>query len=45
MNKHEILKKYVKEEDRLLIAKALDKIEFAKDRNKITNTDFLDRYH
>lgn len=44
MNKQEILKKYTKEEDRLLIAKALDKMEFAKLKNKITNTDFLDLY-
>lgn len=44
MNKQEILKKYNKEEDRLLIAKVLDKIEFAESKNKITNTDFLDMY-
>lgn len=42
MNKQEILKKYSKEEDRLLIAKVLDKMEFARLKNKITNTDFLD---
>lgn len=44
MNKQEILKKYAKEEDRLLIAKVLDKMEFAKSKNKIINTDFLDLY-
>lgn len=44
MNKQEILNKYTKEEDRLLIAKVLDKMEFAKLKNKITNTDFLDLY-
>lgn len=44
MNKHEILKHYTKEEDRLLIAKVLDKLEFSQTRNKITNTDFLDGY-
>lgn len=44
MNKQEILKKYNKEEDKLLIAKVLDKMEFAKLKNKITNTDFLDLY-
>lgn len=44
MNKQEILKKYAKEEDRLLIAKVLDKMEFATSKNKITNTDFLDMY-
>lgn len=44
MNKQEILKRYKKEEDRLLIAKVLDKLEFAESKNKITNTDFLDMY-
>lgn len=44
MEKQEILRKYTKEEDRLLIAKVLDKMEFAKLKNKITNTDFLDLY-
>lgn len=44
MNKQEILKFYKKEEDRLLVAKVLDKIELSKIRNKITNTDFLDMY-
>lgn len=32
MNKQEILKKYNKEEDRLLIAKVLDKMEFAREQ-------------
>ena len=44
MNKQEILKKYAKEEDRLLVAKVLDKMEFASSKKKITNTDFLDMY-
>ncbi len=44
MNKQEILNKYKKEEDRLLVAKTLDKMEFAETKNKITNTDFLDMY-
>ncbi len=44
MNKQDILKKYTKEEDRLLIAKVLDKMEAAKSKNKITNTNFLDMY-
>lgn len=44
MNKQDILKKYVKEEDRLLIARVLDKIEFTSGKNKITNTDFLDMH-
>lgn len=44
MNKQEILNNYKKEEDRLLIAKVLDKIEFSETKNKISNTDFLDLY-
>lgn len=44
MNKSEILKNYKKEDDRLLVAKTLDKLEFARTKNKITNTDFLDMY-
>ncbi len=44
MNKQEILNLYKKEEDRLLVAKVFDKMELAKIRNKITNTDFLDIY-
>lgn len=44
MNKQEILKFYKKEEERLLVAKVMDQIEFAKIRNKITHTDFLDMY-
>jgi len=44
MNKQEILKNYKKEEDRLLVAKVLDKQQFAENKNKITNTDFLDMY-
>lgn len=42
MNKQEILKQYKSDEDRLLIAKVLDKLEFANTKNKITNTNFLD---
>lgn len=44
MNKQELLKPYRKEEDRLLLAKVLDQLEFAQTKNKITNTDFLDGY-
>ncbi len=44
MNKNEILKKYNKEQDKLLIAKVLDKIEYSNIKNKIVNTDFLDMY-
>lgn len=42
-NKQEILKKYENnEEDKLLISKLFDKIEFVEKRNSIENTDFLD---
>ena len=41
MNKQEILSDYKNQEDKLLLAKVLDKIEFCKTRNKIENTDFL----
>lgn len=44
MNRQEILVKYEKEEDRLLVSKLLDKIEFAQKKNTIETTDFLDIY-
>lgn len=44
MNKQEILKEYKNQEDKLLVAKILDKIEFVKTKNKIQNTDFLNMY-
>ena len=34
-------KQYQSEEEKLLIAKILDKLEFCKTRNKIVNTDFF----
>ncbi len=34
--------KYKDNENKLLIAKVIDKYEFCKARNKITYTDFLD---
>lgn len=40
----EILKQYLKDEDKLLIAKILDKIEFTNRRNQVQFTDFLDGY-
>ena len=43
MKKEEILTKY-NEEEKLFIAKILDKIKLAKTKNKIVNTDFLDMY-
>lgn len=42
MNKQEILNKYNNEEDRLLISKLLDKVEFVEKRNTVEYTDFLD---
>ena len=41
MNKQELLKDYKNQEDKLLLAVILDKIEFCKSRNKIEYTDFL----
>ena len=42
MNKQEILNKYENEDDRLLVSKLLDKIEFTQKKNSIENTQFLD---
>lgn len=44
MNKQEIIKQYSKEEDRFLIAKILDKMQFTSTRNQVQTTDFLDGY-
>lgn len=44
MNKLEILEKYSKPEEKLLVSKLLDKIELCNKRNVITSTDFLDLY-
>ena len=44
MNKLDILEKYKDEEDKLFVAKILDKIRLAKTRNQIVNTDFLDMH-
>lgn len=44
MEKGEILNKYSNEEDKLFIAKIIDKINLAKTRNQILNSDFLDMY-
>ena len=44
MNKQEILKQYGKEEDKILVAKILDKIQYASQKNQIQITDFLDGY-
>ncbi len=42
MNRQEILNKFTNEEDRFLVSKLLDKIEFTAKRNSIEYTDFLD---
>lgn len=42
MNKQEILSKYKKEEDRLILAKVLDKQVASTTKKQITHTDFLD---
>lgn len=44
MNKQEILSKYNNEEEKLLISKLLDKIEFVEKKNTVENTDFLDMH-
>lgn len=44
MNKQEILADYKNQEEKLLLAKVLDKLEFSKTRNKIESTDFLNLY-
>ena len=43
MNKKELLEGHNKEEQ-ILISKMMDKMEEAKQKNKLTNTDFLDGY-
>ncbi len=42
MNRQEILEKYINEDDRLLVSKLLDKIEFVEKRNTVEYTEFLD---
>lgn len=44
MDRATIINKYYNDEDKLLVAKILDKIRYAKTRNQIVNTDFLDMY-
>ena len=41
MNKQELLQDYKNQDDKLLLAKILDKIEFTKSKNKVESTDFL----
>lgn len=44
MEKQEILKHFSKPEDKLLIAKVLDKLTFVQRKNQVQITDFLDSY-
>ena len=44
MDKQKILSEYKKQEDKILLAQVLDKIEFSKQREKLEYTDFLDMY-
>ncbi len=44
MEKIQILNEYKKQDDKILLSKVLDKIEFCKKKSKIEYTDFLDMY-
>lgn len=44
MQRNDIINKYKDEEDKLLVAKILDKINLAKTRNQIVYTDFLNMH-
>ena len=44
MDKQKILIEYKKQDDKMLLAQILDKIEFSKQREKLEYTDFLDMY-
>lgn len=44
MDKTKILSEYKKQEDKMLLAQILDKIEFSIQREKLEFTDFLDMY-
>lgn len=44
MNKQELINKYKNDEEKLFVSKVLDKIHYARSKNKISNTDFLDMY-
>lgn len=44
MDKQKILKDYKKQEDKILLAQVLDKIEFSIQREILEYTDFLDMY-
>ena len=42
MDKQSEITKHQKDEDKILIAKILDKLKFAENRNRLESTDFLD---
>ena len=44
MNKQEIMQEYKNQEEKILVAQILDKLEFTKTKNKIQYTDFLNLY-
>ena len=44
MTDKELLQEYKNQDDRLFVAKVLDKINFVKTKNKIQYTDFLNLY-
>lgn len=44
MDKQKILSDYKRQEEKILLAQVLDKIEFSKQREKLEYTDFLDMY-
>ena len=44
MDKQELMKSCAKDEDKILVAKLLDKIKFTSQKNQIQVTDFLDGY-
>ena len=44
MNKQEILKQYIKQEDKIRVAQILDKVQFVNSKHQIQYTDFLDGY-
>ena len=44
MNKQELLNNYKRQEDKMILAQVLDKIEQMGKSQKIENSDFLDMY-
>lgn len=44
MEKQKILSEYKRQDDKVMLAQILDKIEFSRQRDKLEYTDFLDMY-